>query len=285
MMQMKNLGSLAIAAQVIKPDESKSVKPAIKKFFENRHMSSIYTNGFEFAWVSKMAHQCMPFASCRDYLQGVAWSAYNDTARQTHSLAFNPTEFPKVDLGNIRIAVRYKDIENSTLKKYCKSSMFLLHEVEKEMGIPKTVLSYGGRFESSDTPKSVNNDTWVFRGDKSWMRSVYHMSMYSLLIRAGAKYKTGSWRKYLSNKDGSNFVSFKDNQRIPVTLPGIEAIVKDKDNELFAEVAKDNFPSDISQCPFDSEGIQRFSTNSISKLMKVNWRDKQFRIPKPDIEE
>lgn len=278
-MEISKIGSIAMYAQMRKPKEPKKPKQAVSKFHENAHMSTIYSaTGFEFAWLSKKGNQVTPFASCRDYLQGSAWCAYTGLPLKVHSLYFNPDERHKIDLNNIRIVVRYRDVGNESFKKFCEGSLSLLNEVEKEMGIPKSVLKYGGLFKSPvEGSIQTNYDTWVFIGNKSWMRSIYHMSMYSLLIRAGALFNGGPWRRHL--KGGlEKFIVSKDRLYLEQAMKGIEAIVSDKEHTLFAKLAKDNFPLDIANIFLANEGIKAFSLNSVNSKLKVNWQDKEFKF-------
>lgn len=278
-MNIEKIGSIAMYAQMRVPKEPEKPKQFISKFYPDTNMSSIYTTGFEFSWISKVGSQCMPFASCRDYLQGTAWSAYNNSTKTTHSLEFNPKTFPKIDLNNIRIAVRYKDASNESLKEYCKNSLELINKIEEEMELSKSILTYGGLFkpESLEVEVEPVHATWVFKGGKSWMRSVYHMSLYSLLIRAGTRFKGEPWRKFL-NGGIDNFALRADKKYLVGAMEGIEAIVKDKEQTLFAKLAKDNFPIDIRGIRFDKEGIRQFSEGFVDEKLKVNWQDKEFKL-------
>lgn len=299
-MEIKKISSLAIAAQHIKkvPTTKKVKKQFVSKFYANRSMTTIYSLGMEFCWVSTRGTQCMPFASCRDHIQGAVWAAYTKKDRRTHSFTFEPGKEAKVDLNNMRLLVRYKSQKNETFKQYCKNSLAFIQEIEKEMDLPKSVLVYGGvyvnpnieetlkaenearrnsRLLTKETVKIEPIDTWVFKGDKSWMRSLFHTSMYSLLIRTGVNYTGGPWREH-TKKENKTYISEHDKVYLEEALRGMEEIVKDKKQTLFAKLASDNFPEDLQGAHPCQQGIKNFSMNSVAPQFKVKWQDKDFKF-------
>jgi hypothetical protein len=240
---------------------------AITKFFKDAKMSQIYSNGLEFAFISPDGQQCHAFAYCKDFLQDAVWATHNKKPIMIWRFSYTPGTNPPLDMNNIRLALRLTEKDNETFKEYCHNSLKFINEVEESMGIEKTTLTYGGVFNSENSGDE-NNDTWVFTGSKTWMRSSYHISAFSLLLRAGLLYKGGGWEEHA---DVGQMYGSKDKTFLASAKKGIKSIIADKSNKLFAKEAKNNFPVGATPHTMHNNGIIKYSTNSVDKIFKKYW--------------
>lgn len=277
-MSKEKLLNIYMAGQKIRTSAKKKAKEVvdspIKEFCPEDKMRSVYREGIEYAWVSSESKQCIPFISCRDYLQCSVWAVHNDSSINSLGLYYDPTTAtaPKIDLENLRLAVRFKDVSSLEFKESVDNSLKLINKVEEDMGIPLSKVYYGGKYSESE------HDTWVFKGDKSWMRSPYHISMYALLIRVGTKYDgVKTWDQFLG-PDNMNYICPKDYGYLHTCRTGMVKIVHDKNQTLFAKLAKDNFPTADKNLDYLLErlhytGIVEWSNGLVPAMLKVNWRN------------
>lgn len=164
----------------------------------DKHMAEIYqSTKFQFAFVSAPRtgnKQCHPFVQCRDFLHDAVRVHITKGSCSIFGFTYRYGKNPPVDMRNMRMLVtkfNMKDTERKTFEKKMLCAREVINHYETIAGWPKTKLKYVG------DEKRAN--VWLFVGTGKWMKSPFLVSMYTLLIRLGDKYKT--LNKFKDTKD------------------------------------------------------------------------------------
>ncbi len=142
----------------------------------------------KFAFISSKSNgykQCNDLTKCRDFLPDIIKAHLNKNSVSIWGMEYKYGKYPKIDTTTTRLAV-YDDTVHKYPNKFQKDlefSISLINQFEKSMGLNSL----------STVEKALNTDKqlWVFTGPNFWMKAPYLISLYTMLIRLGAK------RKYL----------------------------------------------------------------------------------------
>ena len=156
------------------------------------------------------------------------------------------------------------------LKEKLENILDLLHQVESELKIRKTVLYKFSKI------KQVNpNNTFFVEGSPRWIKSPPMLSFYTLLMRLGLFHEVGT--DYM--KSLQDFISGKldcyphDKTILKRAFPGIKRILKHGDKKIFFKETRHNYPNSI-QFNIHGMGIADFGEAARPELMP-HWHRKE----------
>lgn len=244
----------------------------IKSFFKDKGMNQIYSSGIEMAFFNEKGQQCHPFAFCKDYFQDAVWAQLNNKTASIYGFSYNPKVNPKLDLEQMRLAVRDKTKDAKTMEERCKKSINFLNKLEKKMGFSPSELVFCGNYTNELLKKEY--PVWGFIGDKRWLHSSVMISAYSLLLRVGMTYEGGSIEKHLESK---NMVRKGDVNYVKRAMKGINLILSKGPEKIFAKKMEDNYPSTAACYDIhDYSGIVSFTEGHAAQKVKSAW---QIKMP------
>ena len=257
------------AEETVGQPETEDRESFIKKWFDDRRMSQIYSSGLEFAFVSAEGEQCHPFAYCKDFLQDAIWAEINETKVSIFSFSHVHGENPPVDMEKTRLAVRFKG--KKEMAEMCEKSLRFLHEADKAFDFEPSEMLYGGKY------KDGADDIYVFVGDKKWMYSPVMISLYSLLVRIGMTYEEGDWRAHFES--ASKYVGSNDKRYAESAKKTLDVLVGKRMEDVFADEMAKNYPvgsnGGLVAGMHGSSGVVAFGKGTINKALKEHWKIEQ----------
>jgi len=164
--------------------EPKLAEVKVEFWSKNPHLSEIYqVTGFEYAFVSADFKQCHQWVRCRDFLNDALRSHVIGKKDGIYGFTFDPKVNIKLDMTKARMLIRRKvnstdkDANVSTLEMM-KAAIAGIHCVEKQGKIKPLSKLY---------KVSGEEEVYMFEGAPDWTESTFMISLYTLLIRLGAK--------------------------------------------------------------------------------------------------
>ncbi len=235
----------------------------------NASLSEIYSGKmWQCAFVAEKGGkyvQAHSFARCKDFLNDIVYAEINNKPIEIYSLTFDPKVGKILQSGKIRMLVRNEATTDSKVfEENNKKTLSLLHIVEAEMGLSKSVLR-----KVADSDKH-----FVFESDANWAHSTVMLSLYSIILRAGKnfdpKFKTPlAFFESLKGKAGEGH----DEQYVKAGLEsGYLKFILEKGRRVFGDNIKNNFSfGNLSEA--HNAGLQ-----TLSYLLKNN-RDRLKQAP------
>jgi hypothetical protein len=138
------------------------------------------TVGMDYAFLSADHKQCHEWVKCRDFLNDALRGQLNKKAESIYGFSFSAKENPPMCLDKMYLLVKYKDATNTSenTKAVLNSALDIIHCIEK----------HGGIKPLSKLHKVSDLDhAYIFEGASDWVESTFMISLYTLLIRLGAK--------------------------------------------------------------------------------------------------
>jgi hypothetical protein len=152
------------------------------QFWEKKDYLSeiLQQTGVHYAFLSADNKQCHPWVKCRDFLNDALRSQITGNSDEIYGFMFDPKINPKIDLDKMRILVKRDtplDAPGST-EEIMNSALSIIHCVEVTGGI-----------ETLTELHRIANDenVYLFEGSADWVESTFMISLYTFLIRLGAK--------------------------------------------------------------------------------------------------
>jgi hypothetical protein len=174
----------------IEPFESKG-KEALSEIYQK--------TGIQFAFVTPSglkgvkAKQCHDWILCRDFLNDAALAQHVNSHKGIYGFNYFPGVNPPIDFKNMRILVRKRerDIKLEETEQFIESALKIINHFEVESAIkPKTKVRRVRNIEG----------TFLFIGSNEWMDSPFMISLYTFLIRLGARKPIFKTREELAAK-------------------------------------------------------------------------------------
>jgi hypothetical protein len=219
------------------------------------HLSEIYqSTGFKYAFLSSPkdgSKQCHGWIKCRDFLNDAVRNQIANRKDSIFGFSYNPGDNPPIDLSAMRMLVK-RDVKEkgeniaAETKEMMLSAFSILRFFERHGKIkPITKL-----YTIADNP-----DIYIFVGASDWVLSPFMISLYTFLIRLGAKkisFKTKDELSSALKKVAELPHTYGDNDinYLKTVLPYIEKIIikrnllgfKTKDGaHLFEKAGIDTF--------------------------------------------
>lgn len=232
-------------------------KIKVKRYLENKNMSEIYQKvDMRFAFLSSPKdgyRQCHQFAKCRDFLQDAVKSDINKSNCSIYSFVYRSGYNPPIDLRKMRMLVQKGSESDNIFNNSMKRAKKLLNHYENLAGWGKSRVS-----KIEDEPHLR-----LFNGPSDWIKSSFLVSMYTFVIRLGAK-DIGTFKSndelvaiYKKIKDVGHVghVGRTDNDIIYLRrcFDKLHLVVKHAD-ALFNKDIKRNYPHNVHIDPFHSTG-------------------------------
>jgi hypothetical protein len=237
--------------------EIKKIKASL---WENSpHFSEIYqSTGFKYAFLSSPkdgSKQCHGWIKCRDFLNDAVRNQITGRKDAIYGFSYNHEDNPPIDLNAMRVLVK-RDVKEkgekvvAETKEMMLSAFSIIRFFERHGKIKPITKLY---------TLSNNSNVYVFIGAPDWVLSPFMISLYTFLIRLGAKkisFKTkdelSSALKEIAQQPsvyGDNDINY-----LKTVLPHIEKIIA-KRNLL-------GFKTKDGAHLFDKSNIDTFHNNT-----------------------
>lgn len=237
----------------------------IKRWPENEHLNEIYQpTKMIFAFVSSKKdgyRQCHEFVKCRDFLHDAVRASLQKKSCEIYGFKYDPEKNPPVDTAKTRMLVsKYNVLHHAD-----KASDKLLNELKEFMTRGRDILNYYEKLaglkrrtilhKASVGDENEDGSLWLFEGPGMWMRSSYLVSMFSFLIRLGAKNVSvenidNDFKKLMNEKDNYdndvNYLKFCANKLVTV--------MKGRKELFWNKPILKNYPNDVSISSFHNFG-------------------------------
>jgi gamma-glutamylcyclotransferase (GGCT)/AIG2-like uncharacterized protein YtfP len=237
-------------------------------------ISQVYSEGLEYAFVTKDNRQIHQMVYCKDFLQDAIYALLNNKYIEIYNFIYSPANDLPLSMNTTRIILsNYKD---KNFRTKIPSCVEFINQVETHLKMKKTEV-----FEGLDAPAIYRKaGIWLFQGSKRWMQSAPLISMYTLLLRTGLMHQRGtSWRKtvYGILDDQVNPYQIYDKKQLADAMPGINHIMQYGDRKLFGGDIKNNYPARI---PI-SEIHNRFGIVGFSEGLPKYEMPKWYKMGEP----
>ncbi len=135
--------------------------------------------GVKYAFLSPDNKQCHGWIKCRDFLHDALRNFISGGKDGVYGFAYDPSINPPLDLEHMRILVKIEDSKTTPEDKMSilTSGLRIINFLEEQSGI-------------SPLTKIINTDqegVYLFESHGDWMSSTFMISLYTFIIRLGAK--------------------------------------------------------------------------------------------------
>jgi hypothetical protein len=223
-------------------------------------ISQVYSEGLEYAFITKDNKQIHQMVYCKDFLQDAIYALLNNKYVDIYNFIYSPgNDLPLCMDATKVILSHYKD---KNFRPKIPACVEFINQIEVLLKMKQTEV-----FEGSDAPAIYRKaGIWMFVGSKRWMQSPPLISMYTLLLRIGLMHERGThWRKTIEEMLDGKVSPYQvyDKKQLQNAMPGIEHILRFGDRKLFGGDIKKNYPNKISISEMhNSFGIIGFSEGS-----------------------
>lgn len=205
-------------------------------------ISQVYSEGLEYAFVTKDNKQIHQMVYCKDFLQDAIYGLLNNKTVSIYNFMYSPASDLPLCMDSTKVLLsNYKD---KTFRTKIPACIDFINQVEVALKMKKSEV-----FEGEEAPAIYRKaGLWMFQGSKRWMQSAPLISMYTLLLRTGLTHTRGTvWRKTISDilDYKVNPYQIYDQKQLKDAMPGIDHILKFGDRKLFSRDIKKNYPAKI----------------------------------------
>jgi hypothetical protein len=149
------------------------------------------TVGLQYSFLSPKNEQCHPWIKCRDFLHDAYRGYMTDKKEGIYGFRYDPAVNPPLDMEKMHMLVRlnnYSGAYGAPKKEESEPSKEISDIVKHALSIIHCIEKYGGIKPLSVVHQTTENKgVYVFEGARDWMESTFMVSLYTLLIRLGAK--------------------------------------------------------------------------------------------------
>jgi len=162
--------------------ETRLRKIKVEFFGKKQHLYEIgQVTGMQYAFLSSKADgykQCHQWIKCRDFLHDALRSRITGKVEQIFGFSYDPKTDPPIDLKRMRLLIKRDRGLAKETRKMIDSAIDIINCIEKSSGIKPLSKLYQA---------SSNDGVYIFMGASDWMESTFMISLYTFLIRLGAK--------------------------------------------------------------------------------------------------
>ena len=159
--------------------DSGAEKIAVKLKDNKTYLDEIgQPTGIEYAFLSENNEQCHVWVKCRDFLNDALRSYFIGRPEQIYRFAYDPKVDPKLDINRMRMLVSFCSTPSCDRAQVVDSALAMIHCLEKHGGISPL---------SKIFPVEGKDAIFIFEGSSDWMESTFMISLYTFIIRLGAK--------------------------------------------------------------------------------------------------
>jgi hypothetical protein len=159
----------------------------VKLWKKSNFLSEIgQVTGIHYAFLSSEEDgykQCHPWVKCRDFLHDVLRGNISGKNENIYGFSYVSGTNPPLDTKNMRMMVKRNvaSITEKTLKETEKI-------MDSSVSILRCVEEYSGIHPHTEVHKvAENKEFFIFEGSPEWVSSTFMVSLYTFLIRLGAK--------------------------------------------------------------------------------------------------
>jgi len=240
-------------------------------------ISQVYSEGLEYAFVTKDWRQVSQLVFCKDFLQDTLCAHYNDKKMSIYGFSYSPKTGLPLYLEKTRILVT--NWRDKTLPNRIEGSIDFLNQIEAALKMVKTKI-----YKVTELPSQYKKaGGWVYEGSKRWMHAPPMISLYTLLIRVSLSHTVGD--KYQDTIDKICKGTLKpyqsnDSCQLREALDGLNRILSVGDRTIFAPgKIKTHFKDVGVYVMHESCGICGFSSKT-PKYQFPEWFDSKKKVVK-----
>ena len=233
---------------------------------KKQHLVEIYqVLGIQYAFLSPDNVQCHPWIKCRDFLHDALRCHITGKKEGIYGFSYNPGTNPPLDLEKMRMMVKREPTKAESNAPENTKKM-----IDSALDIVRCVEDYSGIEPLSDVYYTTEDkDTYVFEGAVDWMESTFMISLYTFLIRLGAKKIKFKDKKELDSKLKklcASRVADNDTNYLKTVLPFIYKIAeKRKELKYVKENGKRLFEGQTINLFHNYTGIVALSRQAAEK--------------------
>ena len=152
--------------------------------------------GIQYAFLSSDNEQCHAWIKCRDFLHDALRCHITGKKDRIYGFSYNPGVDPPLDLEKMRMMVK-----REPTKDELKASESTKEMIDSALSILRCIEDYSGIEPLSDIYcTSEDENIYVFESAADWMESTFMISLYTFLIRLGARKIKFEGKKELDSK-------------------------------------------------------------------------------------
>ncbi len=232
---------------------------------EKPRIVQIYRQGLEYSLLSADNRQCCYFVWCKDFLQDAIQGSLYKTKKEIYKFHYDPATQPPVCLEKTRILLT--NARDFTFGSKIPQCLDLLHQIEKQMGLRKTVV-----YQCENPSRKYKKcGVYCFEGSRLWQIAPPMLSFYTLLIRIGFIHTKGaSWAATTSKLVNGIIDPYQseDDEQFSDAKPGIQKILRYGPRRIFNRDIRINYPEKLNiETMHNDMGIVAFSGGDTEELV------------------
>lgn len=238
---------------IMEPVETKIYRPI--KPFPSAKLCEIYSEGFEYAFVSPDDEQCHPWVRCKDFLTDAIWSQIHNKPVNIFSFKFDKIN-PRVSLNPVKLIVRNPKRKGDEFDLDIAQSVKFLNMIEDRIKLAHSTI---------EKVSHGKNTAWMFTCEPRWIHAPSLLSYLTLLIRVGTHYKDDGFQeafrafKNVKHNDASYLQSCR----------GMRRLILKRGLDIFKPKFEDNWPSNVDvQTVHGSWGIVGATRTFAKEILK-----------------
>lgn len=217
-----------------------------------------FSEGLEFALVSKDNKQINQFVFCKDFIQDAIEGFLNNHRVSIYGFIYDPTKPETLLLCLEKTRLLLTNWRDKQFRFKLDNCIDFVNQFEDRLGMSRTEV-----MEVENAPPFYKKaGIWLFEGCKRWMQAPPMISLYTLLLRVGFSHKVGqSFEKTMKDIIAEELPTeqYSDQIYLQDAEDGIRCILEHGDQKIFGKEMKKNYPN-IGTYDMHSEcGIVGFS--------------------------
>ena len=253
-------------------------------FGENYGTSQIYSQGFEFAFMSrpkgaKVYEQATTFVYCKDFLHDAIWASLHGTKVEIFGFKYDSSKDKPLKLDRTALTFRNTQYQSEPEKFHerMEACIEFLQGVDRLLNFRPTQI-YQVPHDSSPC--------WLVLADKRWQHAPTMLSLYTLFIRIGFFHTPGEEVAKTINRaekgeikigPGLSYAGNLDCSYVKQARRGIEVILK-HGLDVFHRTMKANYPEGVdTHLLHDGFGIVNFTQGKPKGTMPHWYREELWK--------
>lgn len=205
-------------------------------------ISQIYSDGLEYAFVSKDYKQINQFVYCKDFMQDAIQGYLNGVRADIYSFVYDPSTCLPLHMDSTRLIL--SNWRDKQFKAKVPNCLDFINQIEEKLKMKKTTM------EDCFNPPPVYKKAgiWLVEGSKRWMKAPPMISLYTLLLRVGFSHKAGEdFMKTLDGVQDGTIPAYQKHDRsfVQDARKSINWILDKGDRRLFHSNIRKNYLKEI----------------------------------------
>lgn len=235
--------------EVVLPAAEKIEETPQVEFAENYHTSQIYSQGFEFAFMTKLEgvwKQVCTFVYCKDFLHDLVWAFINRTKYEIYGFKYDSAKHYPLETNHCAFACRNNALKKEPEEFHARrdACQNFLNQLEEKLGFEPSRIF---QVEHEAGP------CWLIIGDKRWQHAPPILGLFTLFIRIGfAHDPKESYKTTLENCQAGKFkitkfvneAGYNDPAYIRESWKGVQVFLE-HGTDAFHPTIEENYPVDL----------------------------------------